>query len=697
MSAGKVLNSRYEIIKLIAIVDFVNIYSAFDYNTEDKVIVKELPYIFLDPAIKEEVVEQFKKEGKIYLKIIHPNLARYIDYFEHISKLYIIMENFEGKNLKELLEGSDGFLEPEKVILWGIGLCNFLSSLHEAKPASIIFKNLSPDSIFLKNDGELKVFNLGMPPINNIYKSTTKTRSFHSYFSSPEQCRGRLDIKSDIYSLGANIYYLLTGSLPPDPSKLATTREIIPPLRNYNREISSNLEEVVLKSMSLINSDRYDSAEDMKRELKAVYFNIIEIRESEEAITKEEKNDVSPVCKKDDFAKKFLDVRSVIDTGAEKEERLKKFGKISSDIKVLKGKKMSGDKYNPSTEILKGGVVFSQTSPEPDQKLKTLLELKKEERKRRSTLMLEKVTSSISSEDGTTISYIYNIQNEDPQKTPVESKKSELPKNMILKERYKILDIISITPLSVNYMGFDMKANNYLFIKELTDTFRDLATKHQAIAQFKMEAKILFKLIHPNLPRYQDYFDYEYKRYLIMEYIEGKNFEEIVKETSGFVEERQVIKWGLELCDVLSYLHNMKPDPIIFRNLRPENIILSKTGLLKLMDFGISKFFQADKQTLEVAKIINPHFSPFEQYSGRTDARTDIYSLGAVMYFLSTGTKPADAIDISMETKILKSCRVFNPDISMELDNLILKAMRMFKEHRHQSIEEIRMELKKLL
>jgi serine/threonine protein kinase len=268
---------------------------------------------------------------------------------------------------------------------------------------------------------------------------------------------------------------------------------------------------------------------------------------------------------------------------------------------------------------------------------------------------------------------------------------------MILKERYKILDIINITPLSVNYMGFDIKGNNYLLIKELTDTFKDLATKHQAVTQFKMEAKILFKLIHPNLPGYQDYFDYEYKRYLIMEYIEGKNFEAIVNETSGFIEEKQIIKWGLELCDVLSYLHNMKPAPVIFRNLRPDNIILSKTGLLKLMDFGISKFFQDDQQTLEVAKIINPHFSPFEQYSGRTDARTDIYSLGAVLYFLCTRTKPADAIDISMETKVLKSCRVFNPNISMELDNLILKAMRMFKEHRHQSIEEMRMELKKLI
>lgn len=697
MSAGKVLNSRYEIIKLMTIVDFINIYSAFDYNTEEKVIIKELSYIFLDPVIKEEVMGEFKKESKIYLKIIHPNLARYIDYFEHIGKLYIIMEHFEGQSLKDLLEGYGSFLEPEKVILWGISLCNFISSLHEAKPASIIFKNLSPDSIFLKNDGELKLFNLGMPPINNIYKSTTRTRSFHSYFSSPDQYRGRLDIKSDIYSLGANMYYLLTGSLPPDPSKLATTREVIPPLRNYNREILSNLEDIVLKSMSVLSSDRYDSAEDMKRELKEVYFNIIELRESEEAIAREQKPEVMPVHKKDDFSKKFLDVRSVIDTGSEKEERLKKFDKISSDIKMIKEKKMSADKYNPSTEVLKGGVVFQRDAPEPGRKLKTLLEQKKEERKRRSTLMLEKVTSSVSSEDGTTISYIYNIQNEEPKKTPVESRKSEAPKNIILKERYKILDIISITPLSVNYMGYDIKTNNYLFIKELTDTFRDLATKHQAIAQFKMEAKILFKLVHPNLPGYKDYFDYEYKRYLIMEYIEGKNLETIVKETPGFIDQKQVIKWGMELCDVLSYLHNMKPEPIIFRNLRPDNIILSKTGLLKLMDFGISKFFQADKQTLEVAKIINPHFSPFEQYSGRTDVRTDIYSLGAVMYFLVTGTKPADAIDISMETKVLKSCRVFNPDISLELDNLILKAMRMYKEHRHQSIEDIRTDLKKLL
>jgi serine/threonine-protein kinase len=269
--------------------------------------------------------------------------------------------------------------------------------------------------------------------------------------------------------------------------------------------------------------------------------------------------------------------------------------------------------------------------------------------------------------------------------------------NIVLKERYKILDVINTNHFIVNYKAIDMKTNNYLIIKELTNNFNNILVRNQAIKQFMIEAKIIFKSIHPNLPGYEDYFDYDYKRYLVMKYIEGKTFETIVNETTDFIDERHVVTWGIEICNALSYLHTIEPNPIIFRNLRPDNIILSKNGTLKLIDFGISKFFQPEGQTLDVAKIINPNFSPIEQYSGKTDARTDIYSLGAVLYFMATLTRPADSIDIHMGTRHLSPCSLFNQNLTQEFDEVILRAMRMCKENRYQTAEDFKWDLNKLL
>jgi serine/threonine protein kinase len=168
----------------------------------------------------------------------------------------------------------------------------------------------------------------------------------------------------------------------------------------------------------------------------------------------------------------------------------------------------------------------------------------------------------------------------------------------------------------------------------------------RAIEQFKSEAKILFKLKQENLPKFEDYFDYEENRYLIIEYIEGKRLNNIVESQSGFLDEQQVIKWGIELCDSLGYLHNLKPNPVIFRDLSPQSILLSENdGRLKLIDFGISKIYESDAKTMGIAKTMTQHYSPIEQHAGTTDNRSDIYSLGATLYYLICKEPPMDCVE----------------------------------------------------
>ena len=167
----------------------------------------------------------------------------------------------------------------------------------------------------------------------------------------------------------------------------------------------------------------------------------------------------------------------------------------------------------------------------------------------------------------------------------------ELIADTLLQERYKITDLVNKGPASRMYKGYDIKRKRYVFLKEMINTFTDPSLRQQAIEQFKCEAKILFKLKHDNLPKFEDYFDYESNRYLILDYIEGKRLSNIAESSSSFLSEKQIIAWGIELCDALYYLHNIKPNPVIFRDLSPQSILLADNGRLKLIDFGISKIY----------------------------------------------------------------------------------------------------------
>ncbi len=272
-----------------------------------------------------------------------------------------------------------------------------------------------------------------------------------------------------------------------------------------------------------------------------------------------------------------------------------------------------------------------------------------------------------------------------------DAKEDILKPQTILQETYIIHNLIREGPVSRMYKAENITTNKVLAIKELLmDKFTNPAEKKQALEQFHLEAKILLRLKHQNLAMFEDYFEFNGRRYLIMEYIKGEKLNIITEKTEGFLQEGQVVEWGLELCDVLEYLHTRKPSPIIFRDLCPENVILSEESKLKLIDFGISKLFDPKSRTLAVAKTANVNFSPMEQYIAQTDERTDIYSLGATLYFLLTKKLPVDALDRSFNNLPLAPCRKFNSAITPELEKIILKAMNLEQNDRYPNILDMR-------
>ena len=283
-----------------------------------------------------------------------------------------------------------------------------------------------------------------------------------------------------------------------------------------------------------------------------------------------------------------------------------------------------------------------------------------------------------------------------PQKT--NSKDKPLKEKTILQSTYIITRLIRESAASRMYVGEDINTKKKLAIKELLmDKFTNPAEKKQALEQFHLEAKILLRLKHPNLSVFEDYFEHNGRRYLIMEYINGVKLNIITESKEGFLEEEQVVNWGIELSEVLEYLHSRKPSPIIFRDLCPENVILSEEGTLKLIDFGISKLFDPKSRTLAVAKTANVHFSPMEQYIAQTDERTDIYSLGATLYFLSTKELPVDALDRTFNGLSLPPCKDFNHHISPELEEVILKAMNLEQKDRYDTIASMKKALEEAL
>ncbi|HPZ09742.1 MAG TPA: serine/threonine-protein kinase [Candidatus Eremiobacteraeota bacterium] len=271
-----------------------------------------------------------------------------------------------------------------------------------------------------------------------------------------------------------------------------------------------------------------------------------------------------------------------------------------------------------------------------------------------------------------------------------------LPEGTLLKERFKIVKHLSSGRNSNLYIVEDRKKFDFWVIKELISSFNNPIEAKQAYQQFELQAKILNKLDQPQLPKVEDFFEENSRHFLVMEYLDGKNFKDLVESEEEFFSEEDIIGWAIQLCEVLSYLHGQKPHPIIFRDLKPENIILTKDKSVKLINFGISKLFDPHSRTLAVAKTITPHFSPIEQYAMVTDTRSDIYSMGATLYFISTKVLPVDAIDRSMNNVPLKFCREYNKSISLELEGIILKAMELDKEDRYQSAEEMMNVLKEI-
>lgn len=232
------------------------------------------------------------------------------------------------------------------------------------------------------------------------------------------------------------------------------------------------------------------------------------------------------------------------------------------------------------------------------------------------------------------------------------------------------------------YQARDLKRQSICAIKEMSLSMVPPEDQQQAIQNFKIEAKMLWGLNHPNLPAFTGFFSQGQRYFLVMEYIDGLTLEELLERNRAPFSERRVLGWARQLCDVLEYLHGQNP-PIIFRDLKPGNVMLTRDGRIKLVDFGIARFFRPTSSQ-DTQLLGTPGFAPPEQYGrAQTDERSDIYSLAITLFQLLTNTLSETGFG-------LRDVRSVNPNISPTVARALEKAASLEPSDRYRSIADFR-------
>ncbi|HEY6407718.1 MAG TPA: serine/threonine-protein kinase, partial [Ktedonobacteraceae bacterium] len=267
---------------------------------------------------------------------------------------------------------------------------------------------------------------------------------------------------------------------------------------------------------------------------------------------------------------------------------------------------------------------------------------------------------------------------------PVTSTTGALPEQTLLIGRYQLVSRIGEGGMGAVYKARDTRLDDRLVaIKEMSKSGLPAAVLEEAEAAFEREARLLGKLLHPNLPRIHDHFTENERSYLVMDFIDGETLEEYL-DSKGHnpLPVDQVLNWATELCDVLSYLHNQQP-PIVFRDLKPANVMISESGHIFLIDFGIARIFKPG-QSHDTVALGSPGYAAPEQYGkAQSTPRSDIYSLGALIHCLLTGDDPSE------RPFFFRPASQANPAVPASIDALLQRMLEMDAGRRPASAQEV--------
>jgi serine/threonine-protein kinase len=265
----------------------------------------------------------------------------------------------------------------------------------------------------------------------------------------------------------------------------------------------------------------------------------------------------------------------------------------------------------------------------------------------------------------------------------------------VLNGRYEIVRRIGGGGMGAVYLAKDRNLGDApRAVKEMVESHLDPAQHEKAIGDFKRESLLLTSLEHPCIPTIYDYFYDEHlsRFYLVMKYISGGDLASRMRSAvGGRLDEKTVTDWGMQVADVLDYLHS-RPKPIIYRDLKPANLMIDgNTGRVMLIDFGIARW--VSQQEKGVTAVGTMGYAPPELFSGRVQPASDVYSLGATMFHLLTGSDPQDNPLLIFDFTKNPRPRQITPSLSSEMESILMRTVEYKPEDRYRTAGELRNEL----
>ncbi len=264
----------------------------------------------------------------------------------------------------------------------------------------------------------------------------------------------------------------------------------------------------------------------------------------------------------------------------------------------------------------------------------------------------------------------------------------------LIQDRYRIEALLGQGGMGAVYRAWDTRLKLTCAIKENIASQQYQTIARELAQQFEHEATILAALHHPNLPRVTNYFLINDDQYLVMDYVEGEDLAgRLIR--SGRLPESEVVAMMSQICDAVTYLHTRPGGGIIHRDIKPANLKITRDDQPMLVDFGLSKQYDPNLSTVAGARGWSSGFSPPEQYDRGTDARSDQYALAATMLSLLTGQVPPDALERQLGYTSLKPIRSLVPEISIGVEEALLRAMSLSPADRFDSVASFKAALTK--
>lgn len=263
-----------------------------------------------------------------------------------------------------------------------------------------------------------------------------------------------------------------------------------------------------------------------------------------------------------------------------------------------------------------------------------------------------------------------------------------LPSGTVLQNRYAVENVLGVGGMSLVYRGRDLRFKDVIrscAIKEMFQSTPDSNTRMLTLKNFERESGLLATLSHNAIPKVYDFFEENGKIYLIMELIAGRDLEATLDQVKAPIAEQRAGSWALQICDVLHYLHSHTPEPIIFRDMKPSNVIVTPEDRIILIDFGIARIFQQNQR--KGTMIGTEGYAPPEQYRGVADPRGDVYALGATLHHLLTNIDPRTETPFTFHERPI---RQVNPEVSAEMEAVVMSALEYDPTQRPQSAAEFK-------